>query len=89
VSAPVKSTLQRTLTFLAEAPQTLYFRVLTGKIESVSSTTYKTAGLQLTLSKGETLLRPFAGKDGEQELLIKLPLIKGSSTLTIGYTLQP
>ncbi len=87
--APATTTLQRTLTFTAENAQTIYFRVLTGKIESVSSTTYKTPGLQLTLSKGETLLRPFIGNDGEQELLIKLALAKGTSTLTLDYSLQP
>ena len=45
--------------------------------------------LRLSLSQGQSILRPMAGRDGEQELLIKLTLPKGASTFSVDYALLP
>ena len=82
-------TLRRTLNFTATAPATLYFRALTGKIESESPTAFKTPELRLGFTGGSPLLRPAAGGGGEQELLIKISVPKGNSTCTVDYTLLP
>lgn len=82
-------TLLRTLKFTSTAPVTLYFRALSGKIESESPTAFKTPELRLGFTGGVPILRPLAGGEGEQELLIKLSLPKGTSTCTVDYELLP
>ncbi|MEI7927636.1 MAG: hypothetical protein WCH40_03730, partial [Verrucomicrobiales bacterium] len=84
-----KNVLRRTVKFSSSAPKTLYFRALTGKIESESALAFKTPELRIALSQGQPIVRPAPGKEGEQELLIKLSIPKGSSTCTVDYTLLP
>ncbi|MDA7882054.1 hypothetical protein N9A94_07080, partial [Akkermansiaceae bacterium] len=74
--------LRRTLSFSTDKKTTLYFRALTGKITKVSDTVYQANKLQITVPYDKTLLR-------ENELLLKLPLPAGESSLTIEYRLQP
>lgn len=78
------SILRRTFSFSTLAKSTVYFRALTGKIQSDSATDFKTNDLQFKIASGETILRPSG--DG-QELLIKLALPKGKSTYTVDYSL--
>ena len=78
--------LRRTFSFTSPAPETLYFRALTGGIESDSATSFKTGGLQINIAPGKTVLRPSG--DGK-ELLIKLDLPEGKSTHTVDYSLTP
>ena len=77
--------LRRSFSFSATTPGTLYFRALTGKIESESATAFKTPELRLELANGKPLLRG----EGEQELLIQFSVPKGTSTCTIDYELSP
>lgn len=81
---------KRTLSFNATKATTVYFRVLTGKIEPVSETSYKIPKLQLNLGTSTTkvsnILRPATA---DQELILKLDLPSGTSTLSLDYVLQP
>jgi len=86
-SAPAP-TLRRTLTFTSEKDATLVFRVLTGPITSPKDGMYQTKEVQVLLSS-PAQLRPIANTDGTQELLLPLRLKKGTTTLTLDYTLLP
>ncbi|HJM57204.1 MAG TPA: c-type cytochrome [Planctomycetota bacterium] len=88
--------LRRELRLVAPEAETLYMRVLTGDIEEGSPTSFQTAELRVSLPTGETLLR--RGRiDPEQEgedpgkppleLLLKLSLDEGTTTLTLDYEL--
>jgi hypothetical protein len=88
--------LRRELRLVAPEAETLYMRVLTGDIEESSPTSFQTAELRVSLPTGETLLR--RGRiDPEQEredpgkppleLLLKLSLEEGTTTLTLDYEL--
>jgi hypothetical protein len=86
-SAPAP-TLRRTLTFTNDTDATLVFRVLTGAITSPKDGLYQTKEVQVLLSS-PAQLRAIANTDGEQELLLPLRLKKGTTTLTLDYTLLP
>ncbi len=77
--------LHRTLQFSASSPHTIWFRGLTGKIEAASKQQFKTADLQLTLPKGESLLRAMANDPNQWELLLKLEIPQGKSTAEFIY----
>ncbi len=81
------TSLVRTIAFSSPIAQTLYFRILTGEIEEVSPVRFKTASLQLTIPPVATLLRPLAGEDEQTELILKLEVPKGESTIVINYEL--
>jgi hypothetical protein len=76
--------LRRTFSFFSPAKTTVYFRALTGKIESDSTTVFRTPELRINIAPGQTILRP---SDAGNELLIKLALPKGKSTYTVDYSL--
>ncbi|NNE92036.1 MAG: cytochrome c [Verrucomicrobiales bacterium] len=79
--------LVRKIRFSAPEAETIWFRPLTGKIETESETVFKTPELKISLEpKKKTILRPIG--DGEQELLIELPLVEGESNFTIRYELR-
>ena len=81
------NSLRRTLSFSAPKPDVLYFRALTGKIESESPTVFKTPEVRLSVSQGQPILRSSSGAG--QELLIKLSIPQGSSSVTVDYVLLP
>lgn len=83
------NTLRRSFKFTSPKADSVYFRAMTGKIEPESATVFKTPELRLSLSQGQPILRPMPGREGEQELLIKLTLPKGTSTFTVDYALLP
>lgn len=89
-SAP-SSTLRRTLMFSTEKDTSLVFRILTGAITSPAPGIYQTKELAVGISNPlqSAQLRPFAQRDGEQELLLPLHLKKGTTTLTLEYALLP
>ncbi len=89
-SAP-SATLRRTLIFSTEKETSLVFRVLTGAITSPLPGTYQTKELNVIISNflQPAQLRPFAQRDGEQELLLPLSLKKGTTTLTLDYVPLP
>ncbi|MFT6862773.1 MAG: mono/diheme cytochrome c family protein [Akkermansiaceae bacterium] len=62
----------------------LYFRALTGKVKAESDLVFATTELRLKVGDAETLLRP-TEIEGEQELLIKIPVAEGKTNYTIDY----
>lgn len=84
-----KPRLVRTLSFDAAKDRTVWFRVLTGKVEAESKTRFKTAELRVVVPDGTaTVLRPTADAQAS-ELLLKFDLPKGKSTRVIAYELLP
>lgn len=81
--------LRRTFTFSSPVETTLHFRALTGKIESESPTIFKTPEIRVSLSQGETMVRPSTTGDVGQELLVRLRIPKGNSSFTVDYALLP
>jgi len=76
------NSLHRNFKFSTKEKTTLYFRALAGKITKVTDTVYQVDKLQVTVPSERTLLR-------ENDLLLKLPLPAGESSLTIEYRLLP
>lgn len=83
--ATSESSLRRTFRISSPAKDTVWFRALTGTIESKSANSFKTPDLELTIDSGTAHLR--AAADGSQELLIELSLPEGESTVTLDYEL--
>ena len=80
--------LRRVLEFSAPAAERLYLRVLTGEFERVAEGVYALPRLRLRLAEGtDPFTRP-AGEDSPAELLIRLDLPAGHSSLVIEYELQ-
>lgn len=79
--------LVRTLHLAAPASQALYMRLLTGDIEQESASTFSTPDVRLTTRDAHALLRRSAEEDAGQELLLKLDLGEGDTTVVITYQL--
>ncbi|MDB4541460.1 cytochrome c [Akkermansiaceae bacterium] len=81
--------LRRVFFFDSPAKTEVFFRALTGKVESISSSIFTDGELKITIAGQETKLRNFGdeGAEQEKELLIKLNLPEGKSTFTIDYEL--
>ena len=77
--------LKRTFQFNSLVNQTLWFRGLTGDIERESDNAYRTRNLRLTIPKSTTLLRKLSEDPKSSELLLKLDIPKGQSSLEITY----
>ncbi|MES2982285.1 MAG: c-type cytochrome [Verrucomicrobiota bacterium] len=89
-AASKNNTLNRTLTFTSAKATTLYFRALSGTIESVSENSFKIPKLQLNLGKSTAKFSNILRNAGSnQELILKLELPAGTSTLSLDYVLQP
>jgi mono/diheme cytochrome c family protein len=90
-SAPSASaerpTLVRTFRFSSPQTHTLWFRALTGDIEQVSTHEFKTGALRLGVPKAHTVLRRRGADGGGQELLLRLEIPQGDSTVTLTYEL--
>ncbi len=80
-----KGRLVRTLSFNAPKAQTIWFRALTGKVESEAKQRFKNSELQLSIPLVPTLLRPTATDKSVAELLLKLEIPEGKSKLTFTY----
>lgn len=81
-----KPRLVRTLSFDAPKDRTVWFRVLTGKVDAEAKEHFRTAELRITVPVGTTVLRPTADAKAS-ELLLKFDLPKGKSTKVIAYEL--
>ncbi|HEY1189933.1 MAG TPA: c-type cytochrome [Gemmata sp.] len=88
-TADKKLRLVRTLTFDSPKEQTLWFRALTGKIETESKVRFKTPALRLSTPQGPTVLRANSADPKASELLLKFEIPKGKSTRTLTYELLP
>lgn len=78
--------LHRQFTFQSPGAETIYFRVLAGEVTKESEGEFAIPGLNVSVGQAETMLRPSAA-EGEQELLLKIPLEKGENNYSIDYEL--
>ena len=76
--------LVRTLRLNAPKAETVYFRVLTGKVQKLAPGQYGTDSLKVSVPEASALLR---GQGEVRELLLKLNLPKGKSEWGIRYEL--
>lgn len=77
--------LQRGLKFRSPTKQTVWFRALTGQVHRESDQVYANGSLRMTLPEAETLLRPLASDPKTFELLVRLEVPEGESSLEFTY----
>ena len=92
-----RTVLRRELHLVAPASETLHMRILTGAIEEHSPTSFQTDELRISVSTGEAVLRSGSidpeqegehpNGDASLELLLKLSLTEGTTTLILDYEL--
>lgn len=92
VAATARSTaehqsLTRMLTLRSPSPQTVWFRALTGQIRQESDRVFASESLRLTIPEAEMRLRPLPGEPDLSELLLRLDVPEGNSTLEFAYEL--
>jgi mono/diheme cytochrome c family protein len=81
--------LNRVLKLRSPATQTAWFRAITGAIRHEADRVYANESLRLTIPEADTRLRPLPGEPDSSELLLRLDLPKGNSTLEFTYELLP
>lgn len=82
--------LKRTLTFTTGKSKTLYFRVLSGRIEQVSAKSFSIPKLLLGLGTSSAGVSEMIRAVGQtKELILKLDLPAGTSTLSLDYAVLP
>ena len=84
-----KPTLTRTLKFSSPQARTVWFRVLAGNVEEVSKQQFKTSDLRVGVPPIHSVLRRSGEDKNAMELLLKLEVPKGDSSVTITYELLP
>ena len=77
--------LKRVLQFDSPTPQTVWFRALTGDINAESDRVFRSGRLRLTIPKAETKLRSLSDEPKRSELLLRLPIPQGKSSLEFLY----
>ena len=77
--------LKRVLQFDSPTPQTVWFRGLTGDISQESERVFRSGRLRLTIPQTETKLRSLSDEPKRSELLLRLQIPQGKSTLELIY----
>ncbi len=77
--------LKRVLQLDSPEPQTIWFRALTGDLKQESDRVYRSGTLRLTIPQVETKLRPISEGSKQSELLLRLQVPQGKSTLEFLY----
>lgn len=77
--------LQRVLTFDAATPQTIWFRALVGNIRQESDQVFVNDRLRLIIPLREYRLRSLPDESKQFELLLRLQIPQGRSTLELQY----
>ena len=77
--------LKRVLQLESPVPQTVWFRALTGEIRQESKRTFRSGRLRLTIPQTETKLRSLSDEPKQSELLLRLQVPQGKSTLELLY----
>ena len=80
-----KQSINRVLRFESPKQQTIWFRALTGDISQESELTFRSGRLRLTILQAETKLRSLSEEPKQSELLLRLQLPQGKSTLELQY----
>ncbi len=81
--------LLRVFQFVSPSPQSLWFRALTGDITKTADQTYLCNGLRLTIPNVETHLREIAHETNRSDLILKLQIPQGKSSLEFLYEPLP
>lgn len=79
--------LQRVLEFDSPTPQTIWFRALVGEIKQESDQVFRMDRLRITVPRSETRLRATSDDSKQVELLVRLRIPQGESTLELQYEL--
>ncbi|MBI1371287.1 MAG: c-type cytochrome [Phycisphaera sp.] len=79
--------LKRVIRFTSPSDQVVWFRVLTGGVQAESPQQYATRDVRLRVPDTPVLLRASGDEKNDKELLLKLSIPKGQSTVTIEYEL--
>ncbi len=79
--------LRRVMKFDSPTAQTLWFRALVGDITRESDQVFRSNRLQLTVTRGESVLRPVSEESKQSELVLRLQLPAGRSELEVKYEL--
>ncbi len=77
--------LKRVLQFDSPTPQTVWFRALTGDILQESERVFRSGRLRLTIPPTETKLRSLSDEPKRSELLLRLQIPQGKSSLEFVY----
>lgn len=77
--------LKRVLTFESPNQQSIWFRALTGDIQQQSERVFQSGRLRLTIPKTEAKLRPMTSDPNRSELLLRLQIPQGKSSLELLY----
>ncbi len=77
--------LKRVLQFESHAPQTVWFRALVGDITAESDRVFRSGRLRLTIPSTETKLRSLSEEPKRSELLLRLQVPQGKSSLEFVY----
>ena len=77
--------LERVLQFDSPSPQTVWFRALTGDISQESERIFRSGRLRLTIPLTEAKLRPLSDEPKRSELLLRLQIPQGKSSLEFDY----
>ncbi len=83
--AEEKRQLKRVLQFNSPIPQTVWFRGLTGDISQETKRVFRSGRLRLTIPKTESKLRSLFDEPKRSELLLRLQIPQGKSSLEFLY----
>lgn len=84
-SVAEQTRLKRVLQFDSPMPQTVWFRALTGDFSQESDRIFRSGRLRLTIPKAETKLRSLSDEPKRSELLLRLQIPQGKSSLEFVY----
>jgi mono/diheme cytochrome c family protein len=79
--------LKRTLNLQSPTPQTIWFRALTGTLRKESDHVFASDSLRMTIPAADTTMRPLPDEPERSELLLKLNVPEGISSLEFTYEL--
>ncbi len=85
VGAEERRRLKRVLQFDSPTTQIVWFRALVGDIKAESARVFRSGRLRLNIPATETKLRPLPDAPQQSELLLRLPIPQGRSTLEFLY----
>ncbi|XZE18571.1 hypothetical protein SH449x_003868 [Pirellulaceae bacterium SH449] len=77
--------LQRVLQMEAPSPQAIWYRALTGDIVQESDSVYRSGRLRLSIPSTEVRLRALPDEQQGVELLLRLQIPQGESTMELQY----
>ena len=77
--------LRRVLQFDSPVQQTVWFRALTGDVVTESERVFQSGRMRLTIPEAETKLRTLLVEPKRSELLLRLPISQGKSSLELIY----